>query len=237
MDFSNFLDTSVIAFVNQFAKRSWLFDQFVATISINKLVKGGVLVSLLWWAWFRNKDTLSKDREHVMATLLGCLLALAFTRVLLTMLPFRQRPLHDASLSFVLPHGVAETALDGLSSFPSDHAVLFFALVAGLFFVSRTLGFLGLIYAAVFIAAPRVYLGLHFPTDILAGAAIGVSFSLLFNLWLPGTAFLSRARQASYTRPEFVYPVLFLMTFQIADLFESSRSVAGKMVKLFQSFA
>lgn len=234
MDYSNALDTAVITFVNQFARHSWTLDQVLAFVSINKLVKGGVLISLLWWAWFRRRDPASNHQAHVLATLIACVIALAMARISLLLLPFRNRPLHDESLDFVLPYGVAEGALDGLSSFPSDHAVLFFCLAAGLFFVSRAMGWFALLYTTLFIAWPRIYLGLHFPTDIVAGALVGVAVSLACNLSLPGSRVARWGLRAFQVRPELAYPLLFLASFQIVDLFESSRSAFSGLSKLLQ---
>jgi len=60
------------------------------------------------------------------------------------------------------------------SSFPSGHAALFFALAMVAWYANRTWGwwFFGL---AAIISIARVYVGVHWPLDILAGAAIGVA--------------------------------------------------------------
>src|SRR6478609_4316077 len=162
----NWLDSWILSHLNLFARKSWVFDQAVAFLSVNYLLKGGVLMAFLWWAWFRSENRDSKERDHIIATVLSCVVALAIGRIMVLTLPFRLRPLHEAGLNFVTPYGVAENALDKLSSFPSDHAVLFFALVTGLFFVSRAMGAVALLYTLVIVVLPRMYLGLHYPTDI-----------------------------------------------------------------------
>jgi hypothetical protein len=60
--------------------------------------------------------------------------------------------------------------LSGWSSFPSDHACLFFALATGLCLISPVIGGLALLHASLIVSLPRIYLGLHYPTDVLAGA-------------------------------------------------------------------
>ena len=52
--------------------------------------------------------------------------------------------------------------------------MLWSAVAAGIFIVWRLIGLLALIYTAIFICFPRAYLGYHFPTDLLAGATIGI---------------------------------------------------------------
>ena len=230
----NSLDNSIVAYLNLFARKSWLFDQIVAFVGVNHLFKGGVLMVLVWWAWFRTEDKHSRDREHLIATILSCTVALFIGRVMVVTLPFRLRPLHEDVLNFVIPYGVSTTALEDLSSFPSDHAVLFFALATGLFFISRALGLFALCYTIVFIALPRMYLGLHYPSDVLAGAAVGAAIAWLGNSWLPDRRGVQYIKSLSWSKPMYFYPVLFLVTYQIADLFDNSRALVGGLLKVLK---
>jgi undecaprenyl-diphosphatase len=60
------------------------------------------------------------------------------------------------------------------SSFPSGHAATSFACAATLApFASRT-GAIVLYVLAAAIAYSRVYVGVHYPLDVLAGAALGL---------------------------------------------------------------
>lgn len=58
-------------------------------------------------------------------------------------------------------------------SFPSNHAVIAFAAATALFFVRRSLGLLAGV-AALPMAASRVWVGVHYPHDVLAGALVGI---------------------------------------------------------------
>jgi undecaprenyl-diphosphatase len=80
------------------------------------------------------------------------------------------RPRPYASHADVLP--LLSPSLD--PSFPSDHAAAAFAIAVGVLLVHRGAGrvFLGW---AVLIAASRVLAGMHYPTDVLAGAAVGAA--------------------------------------------------------------
>jgi undecaprenyl-diphosphatase len=64
------------------------------------------------------------------------------------------------------------------SSFPSDHAVAAGAVIVGLLLVTRgLLAWIGVI-AALLIAFSRLYLGVHYPHDTLAGLALGAAVSV-----------------------------------------------------------
>jgi membrane-associated phospholipid phosphatase len=70
-------------------------------------------------------------------------------------------------------------------SFPSDHATGAFALAIGIWLYDRTIGTVLLVLAAL-LAFSRVYVGTHYPGDVVAGAAIGIIVALALYL-LPVT--------------------------------------------------
>ncbi|MCQ9178005.1 phosphatase PAP2 family protein [Streptomyces sp. IBSBF 2953] len=63
-------------------------------------------------------------------------------------------------------------------SFPSNHAAVAAAAAVALLFVSRRLGALA-VAAACAMAASRVWVGAHYPHDVLAGLAVGALTALL----------------------------------------------------------
>jgi len=63
------------------------------------------------------------------------------------------------------------------ASFPSDHATAAFAIATAVLLRNRRVGAVVLAFAAV-LAAGRVAIGVHYPSDVLAGAALGTGASL-----------------------------------------------------------
>lgn len=72
-------------------------------------------------------------------------------------------------------------------SFPSGHAALLFAIATTIFFLSRKLGIWFLIFACVNGAA-RVFVGVHWPFDIVGGAAVGIISAILIHKLLESIA-------------------------------------------------
>jgi undecaprenyl-diphosphatase len=79
----------------------------------------------------------------------------------------------------VLPDALLPTGCTGAYSFPSNHALNNFAAAA--FFTKLFSGYKTVLFViASLVAISRVYLGLHYPSDIIAGAAIGMVFGYIF---------------------------------------------------------
>ncbi len=228
----NYFDVGIITYINQFAQHSRVFDQLVVLLAYNHLLKGGVLVMMIWWAWFKPENHYTYHREHILSMLVSCLAAMTVARVLAVNLPFRARPMHEAELHLVLPYSMEPTSLAEWSSFPSDHAVVFFALATSLLFVSRKVGVFALAYVALFIAMPRIYLGLHYPTDLIAGAIIGIAIALLGNTYLIKSKYIQLVASWSDSMPHVFYPLFAFFTFEIANMFDSSRELLGGLVHI-----
>ncbi|MFD8568822.1 phosphatase PAP2 family protein [Streptomyces sp. NPDC059639] len=85
-------------------------------------------------------------------------------------------------------------------SFPSNHAALAAAAAVALWFVSRRLGALAAV-AALVMAASRVWVGAHYPHDVLAGLVVGASVALVGMLALRRRPSFARRLADSPLRP------------------------------------
>jgi len=81
------------------------------------------------------------------------------------------------------------------NGFPSDHATVSFAVAGTLIWWRPWLGILA-IFLASLIGFARVFVGVHWPSDVAAGAAIGIVSGALaaqtVSLWTPLQARASR---------------------------------------------
>lgn len=228
----NAFDSTILSFLGGFTQLSKTLNLWILVISDNDLFKGALTMTLFWWAWNMGADeeARKRNRQTLLITLLGAFLALFLGRVLQIGLPFRPRPMNDAGLEFLLPIGT-EKKMEHWSSFPSDHAALFFSLATGGWLLSRRIGLACYAYVTLFVCFPRAFLGLHYPTDLLAGAILGALCTLGVNrtvlrerLANPILALAER-----YTAP--FYAAFFFLTFQLATLFDSVRDMAKFIIK------
>ena len=231
----NFFDAGVISFFNSFAHRWLALDMILRSMATNDLIKGGIIAATIWWAWFRPSATRNLDRQILSSGVFAGFLSLLVARSFAKLLPYRERPMHNPELHFQAPYGANENILIHWSSFPSDHAALFFALALAIFFVSRRVGIWALCYAFFIVSLPRIYMGFHYPTDILAGAIIGAGSACLCLLTRMRTAIGNPVLRWSEQFPGLFYAGFFLVTFQIAVTFDPVRHLARYLKVLFIS--
>ncbi len=97
----------------------------------------------------------------------GAVLArLVITNIIRWLFP-RPRPFVELHINPLFNYNPLE------SSFPSGHAAFYFAISTVVYSWNKKAGILFYI-ASFFIAIARVFSGIHWPSDILAGAAVGI---------------------------------------------------------------
>lgn len=205
------------------------FDRTISYVSDWDLLKGGVIVTISWALWFAHdkEETAAETRRTVLANFAGTFFALAITRILAKTFPFRLRPLHQPDFNFRLPVGFSRGALEGWSSFPSDHASLFIGLATGIFLISPRLGFFSIVYVFLVILIPRIYLGLHHPTDILFGALLGCVCVLLANKVAIKKYLTDPLYEQSENYPAVFHGAFFLVAYETVFKFGDVRLIGS----------
>jgi undecaprenyl-diphosphatase len=225
----NPLDFHVAQVFSSYASHHQVLDWKLEAAAGSYVLKGQVLMAMYWWAWFLPRPDQRRAREALVAALLACVMALAVGRVLVTTLPYRARPIDNPTFHYNLPYPVDHSDARDWSSFPSDHAILFVGLAAGIFCAWRLGGVLALLYVAVVVCFPRIYLGYHYLSDILAGAAIGIGLVALFNWQNIRRRITQIPLRWHEARPQVFYVVLLLLSYEIAELFGPLRHLLGAL--------
>lgn len=165
-------DVGLLYDINGLAKDApgW-FDRAMEFVGEYGIVLGlGVLMLCAWWSVRRGPDA-----SAGMAALLWAPLAAGIA--LLVNVPIRgfvrrPRPFLEHQGLDVLVRGKTDF------SFVSDHATLTMALGVGLFVAHRKYGLAG-IGLAFLEGFCRVFMGVHYPTDVVGGLALGTAVVLL----------------------------------------------------------
>jgi membrane-associated phospholipid phosphatase len=217
------LDVSVYQFLNLFAG-NWLIDRLASYEEGNNLLKGGLFLAMYAYVWFQAGPRQEEQRRAIVAILAGTLLALALTRTIANIAPYRLRPMYDPALphhaySFPISFNMVEW-----SSFPSDTAAYFMALAFGLARLIRRYSLAILLFAAVWICLPRLFFGLHFLSDVVVGIAIGIAMveASLQSRWLRqdlANPILSLLK----AKPHVFYAASFVMFFEMGVAFDDVR--------------
>lgn len=168
------MDWSILHALNGFlAHHDAVEDPYADYVRFSELL----FLGLLAWIFVASRGYARRSaRRGAVAAGLSAGVSLLIASQLATLVG-RPRPFVDE------PHTVhllvAHAADPG---FPSDHATAAFAIATAILLRNRRWGLLALAMA-VALAIGRVAVGVHFPTDVIAGAALGSATALL--LFLP----------------------------------------------------
>jgi undecaprenyl-diphosphatase len=153
------------------------------------------MVLLVLWCWWSVRRRGGADAASSVAALVWAPLAAGVA--VLVNVPIRgfverPRPFVDHQGIDVLVSGKTDY------SFVSDHATLTMAVAVALFVANRRFGLAGL-GLALLEGFCRVYMGVHYPTDVIGGFALGTAVALLLSP--PATALLTPLMKAVERSP------------------------------------
>lgn len=163
-------DFELFRYINGIAGRSLVLDVLGIFFAVHLI--GLMLLITAIAALIRKKISI-----FTLAVASGALGALVSQ--IIGLVNFRPRP-------FVFLEGVNQliTKLPTSKSFPSDHATLAFALAASVYLSGEKKLGLVLFILAFLVGAGRIFVGVHFPLDIAAGALLGILSALaVHKIW------------------------------------------------------
>ncbi len=163
------LDWSIFHAINGLAGKNALMDAVVVAFT---RYSPAVYIAIFVWLWFRGgkKEQVRLNRRLVVYAAFSAALALGINH-LIGVFYFRPRPFSAARVNLLVP-----PVTD--SSFPSDHGAATGAVAGTGLVLNRPLGN-ALLILGVLVWLSRVYVGLHYPSDVLSGGLIGILSSYI----------------------------------------------------------
>ena len=165
------LDYKIFQYFNGWAGKSAYLDAVVIFIA-HWLVY--VLAVVLIALWFFNRDKLRTRMALVSAFASFFVARLIIVEFIRAIIP-RARP-------FLAHSAVQLIAKGNESSFPSGHAAALFAIATAIYFYNKKAGVL-LCIVAILVSIARVIAGVHYPSDIIAGAIVGIGTAWIFKIF------------------------------------------------------
>ena len=164
-------DVDAFLWINGLVGRWGVLDRLVEWLVSDYLIPVSVALALVA-LWFAGRDRATRYRYQI--GVFVALAAMGFTSWAVqevSLATERARPFldYEVNLLFYRPTDF---------SFPSNSVAAVFGIAAGVFGANRKLGTAMFALGAV-LGFSRVFAGVHYPTDVIAGALIGVVIAVL----------------------------------------------------------
>ncbi|MED1863741.1 undecaprenyl-diphosphatase [Fictibacillus nanhaiensis] len=155
--------------INKIVSSYPLIDNFMIFFAEYVQYAFVLLLIMLWW---RNKKT---DRIIVFQALVAFSLSYSINRLIEQFL-YRERPFITHDIVQLVEHAAN-------SSFPSDHASAAISIAVTLMLVTFRYRYIWCFFA-ILITFSRVWVGVHYPFDVIAGALNGILIALITHFLL-----------------------------------------------------
>jgi membrane-associated phospholipid phosphatase len=195
------------------------------------LVQGAIDHSILGGLWFgaalfilwiqAAKGNRREIRARMFTILVGSILAILLgliARALISWPP----PARYPNLSIFFPGYLR--AYTGNNSFPSLSTALYGSLAMGIYSLHKPTGRLLWILVAVCVALPRMYVGGHYMTDVLAGLLLGL-FGYTISRYFLEVRLISKSESLLESRPYLQFLADLLVFIWVVEVIVEFRDV------------
>lgn len=175
------MNYTVFQWINNLAGTSALLDKVMITIT-NSAAYVAILFMFILWFHNGKKENAIRKQYTVLYTTLSAIIALLIN-VLIHVVYYHPRPFVSYDVNQLIPH--AEN-----SSFVSDHSVLVLSIAFIFILRGEKLRYIALLWA-VLVCISRLYVGVHFPLDVIGAVVITIITS---SVLLRKNVYLNQSR-------------------------------------------
>jgi len=156
-----------------FLGRYPLVDLAVQSAIYHHVLGGLWYAAVLFVLWLQgSQEGNEATRRRMLTILLGSLIAILLIPVAQALVVWPP-PIHHPSLSSLYPRYIY-TNPEG-SSFPSQSVTVYVSLAAGIYSLHRVTGWFLWVAVVILVGLPRIYVGAHYPSDVLGGVILGLA--------------------------------------------------------------
>jgi len=237
------LDIKTVLFFNQFCGKSTFWDTLLLIFLSVDAIRTAILVALTVgiWEFGRAKKNI-QARKRVIAILFSIVLSLGIIEIMNAVIDSKRpivtyetqikEPIRSYNTKQLWKDGWVRNAKHG--SFPSDTVALLGTIACGLFFWRRSIGIIAFLFVLFGGMIPRLYFGLHYPSDMLIGVLIAVLATFVVEK-LKFLDILSNSLINIYDKYPYIFGTLgFYLMYIIADKFILLRQLPLWIKAMFQ---
>ena len=232
------IDLAILEALNGFVadKGFWYF--VFSALGNNPLLRGAPVFASLAMVSFSEPATRVKSR--IILGLFGTLLAVVVSVWCQNHLHVHLRPVFDDSLNIKDVEGWAaskNTWGKRIYSLPSDTATAYFAIATIVYLQRKYLGLFCFSWILLTVGIGRVVLGLHYPSDMLAGFFLGFGLAYLFTNFKMAQDLLTRLMQRYDASNRIYMTFICLFSAEAYSLFPGLEEIYLLLMKLLNNDA
>ncbi len=165
------MDYNLFKYINNFAGR-WICLDSIAIFCAEYLIYFLVAWAILLFFFIKKQERF----RYLIFIASSVILSRLVITELIRLFWHRSRPFIDYSVHQLVEHSAS-------ASFPSGHVTFLFALATAIYFINKKIG-IAFFILSFLVGLGRVFVGLHYPFDILGGMIVGVFSAVLLKIFI-----------------------------------------------------
>jgi membrane-associated phospholipid phosphatase len=194
----------------------------------NHLVATWIFGAVSYVYWSRQNDHTSQRRVQLLRIVAAFVLAMIMA-ALLDLKVHWAAPARTAGFQSLFPPYLWGYGTS--NSFPSHSTLAYLIVSIGLLRLNKAVGLLLVPYTLLFITLPRVYVGGHYPIDVVASILLSLLALSLIDLLLSDSRVITYFERAS-AAGQVSDVMFFLWLYEVAEGFRSAEDAVHAVVKV-----